>query len=334
MRTRHLLIFLLAALALAVSACGGGEKEVPGDAVAVVGSEEISKAQYDQVWERARQTYEQQRRPFPRAGTTEYRQLQTQILQYLVQQAEYRQEADDMGIEVTDEDVEKRLDQIKKQYFGGNEKRYQDHLKRQKLSEDQIREDIEQQLVSEKIYEQLTEDVKVSDDEITEYYSEHRADYRQAESREVRHILIAAKRKPLADRLYQRLRAGADFAALAKRYSTDTTTKTQGGKLTVTRGSTVAPFDRMAFLLDKLQIGPPIKTQYGWHIVQATSDIRPARTTPLKDVKEQIRQQLLQERKRTAITEWADKVKKDYEDEISYQVGYAPPKPTTTTTTP
>jgi foldase protein PrsA len=334
MRTRYLLTFALAALAFALVGCGGGQQDVPGDAVAVVAGEEISKAQYDQVWERARQTYEQQRRPFPRAGTAEYRQLQTQILQFLVQQAEYRQEADDMGIEVTDEDVGKRLAQIKKQYFGGSEKRYQEHLKRQKLSDEQIRKDIEQQLVSEKIYEQLTEDVEVSDDEITSYYSEHKADYRQAESRDVRHILIGAKKKALADRLYQRLRGGADFAALAKRYSTDTTTKTQGGKLTVTRGSTVAPFDRMAFLLDRLQISPPVKTQYGWHIVQATSEIRPARTTPLKDVKEQIRQQLLQERKRTAITEWAEKVKKDYEDEISYQVGYAPPKPATTTTTP
>ena len=333
MRLTRLAIVLVGVLALVASGCGGGKREVPSDAVAVVGDEEISKAEFDTLITRAKQTYQQQRRPFPKAGTQEYKLLQNQALQYLVQQAEYRQEAEDMGVEVSDEDIDKRLEQIQKQYFGGNEKRYQQHLKRQKLTEEQIRSDIEQQLLSEKIYEELTKEIKVSDADIQKYYNEHKADYRQPESREVRHILIPTKKKALADQIYAQLKDGGNFAALAKKHSTDPSSKNQGGKLTVTRGQTVAPFDQTAFLLGKNTISQPVKTQYGWHIIQPLSDIRPERTTPLKDVKEQIRQQLLQEKKRDAISKWADDVKKDYEDEISYQVGFAPPAPTETTTT-
>jgi foldase protein PrsA len=333
MHSRYLPLVLLATLALAAAGCGSGSKEVPGDAVAVVGNEEISKADFDLVMERARQTYQQQRRPFPRAGTQQYRLLQNQALQFLVQQAEYRQEAENMDIELSDEDIDKRVEQIKKQYFGGSEKRYQEHLKRQKLTDDQVRNDVEQQLIAEKIYNKLTSDVKVPDEDIAAYYNEHKADFKQAESREVRHILVPAKKKALADQIYAELKGGADFAKLAKKYSTDTTTKNQGGKLTVTRGSTVAPFDHSAFLLGKNTISQPIKTQYGWHVIQPISEIRPERTTPLKDVKEQIRQQLLQERQRKAVNDWSAKLKKDYEDDIEYQVGFAPPAPASTTTT-
>ncbi len=333
MHRRYLPLVLIAALAFAAAGCGSDSKEVPGDAVAVVGNEEISKADFDQVIERARQTYQQQRRPFPRAGSQEYKLLQNQALQFLVQQAEYRQEADKMGIEISDDEVDKRIDQIKKQYFAGSQKRYEEHLKRQKLTQEQVRDDVEQQLIAEKIYNELTGEVKVSDEDIEAYYNAHKNDFEQAESRDVRHILVPAKKKALADQLYQQLKNGGDFAKLAKKYSTDTTTKNQGGKLTVTRGSTVAPFDHTAFLLGKNSISQPIKTQYGWHIIQPISDVRPKRTTPLKDVKEQIRQQLLQERQRKAVNDWVSKLKKDYEDDIQYQVGFAPPKPTSTTTT-
>jgi parvulin-like peptidyl-prolyl isomerase len=285
------------------------------------------------VMERARQTYQQQRRPFPRAGTQQYKLLQNQALQFLVQQAEYRQEAENMDVRIPDEKVDERIEQIKKQYFGGSQKRYEAHLKRQRLTEAQVRHDVEQQLIAEGIYEKLTSEVKVSDADITSYYGAHKSDFKQAESRDVRHILVPAKKKALADRLYRQLQDGANFAKLARQYSTDTTTKKQGGKLTVTRGSTVAPFDHSAFLLGRNTISQPIKTQYGWHIIQPVSEIRPERTTPLKDVKEQIRQQLLQERQRKAVNDWVASLKKDYEDDIEYQVGYAPPKPASTTTT-
>jgi parvulin-like peptidyl-prolyl isomerase len=75
-----------------------------------------------------------------------------------------------------------------------------------------------------------------------------------------------------------------------------------------------------------------VKTQYGYHIIQALSDIKPAKTTPLSQVKDAIRQQLLQQRKNDAMTKWVNDTKKDFATKIHYQVGYAPPTTAATST--
>jgi foldase protein PrsA len=87
----------------------------------------------------------------------------------------------------------------------------------------------------------------------------------------VRHILVAAKDKALADKLAKELQAdhGSNFAALAKKYSTDTSSATQGGNLgVVIKGQTVPPFEKAVFSLKYGQISDPVKSQYGWHIIE------------------------------------------------------------------
>ena len=113
-----------------------------------------------------------------------------------------------------------------------------------------MRNDIRAQLVSEKIFDEVTKDVKVTDaaDRRTTT-TKNKAQYSQPESRDVRHILV--KTKAQADELYSQLKAGADFAALAKKFSEDTGSKANGGKLTISKGQTVAPFDKTAFQLKK-----------------------------------------------------------------------------------
>jgi foldase protein PrsA len=228
-----------------------------------------------------------------------------------------------MGIEVSDQQVEDRLQQIKKQYFGGDQKKYEAQLKEQGLSDQQVRADIRSQLVSEKISAEVTKGVKVTDKEISAYYQKNKAQYAQPESRDVRHILVKTKKQ--ADDLHAQLKEGADFAALAKKHSTDTASKATGGKLTISKGQTVAAFDKKAFELDVNEISAPVKTEFGFHLIQALSKVKAATTTPLKDVKEAIRGQLLQEKKNKAMTTWVDELKADYEDKVSYAVGYSPP---------
>ena len=136
-----------------------------------------------------------------------------------------------------------------KQYFQGDRKKYEAQLKEQGFSEGQVRQDIRGQIVSEKIFGKVTGDVKVTDKQVEEYYAKNKAQYSQPESREVRHILV--KTRAQANGLYDQLKGGADFAALAKKFSEDTGSKANGGKLTISRGQTVAPFDQTAFLLKK-----------------------------------------------------------------------------------
>jgi foldase protein PrsA len=260
-------------------------------------------------------------------------------MQFLVQRCEFNQAADELGLEITEADVEKQLATIKSQYFGKDgkcdaacEKKYQAQIAKQQLTERQVRDDVRASVVQNKLYAKVTDGVTVSDEDIEEYYKKNKQQYVLPESRDVRHILV--KKKALADQLYQQVTSGGDFAALAKKHSEDPGSKASGGKLTVSKGRQVPAFDKSAFSLSVREISKPIKTQYGWHIIQALTKTKKASTTPLSEVKPQIRQQLLQQKKQEEMKKWVADTSSDFEDETTYQVGYAPPADTTTGATP
>jgi parvulin-like peptidyl-prolyl isomerase len=340
---RHLTwLFLVpvALLALAASACGGGDTAtLSNDAVAVVGNDTITKDEFNELMDQAKQSYQQRKQTFPNPGSAQYEQLKSQAVNYLVQQSEYEQKAKDLDVSVSDEQVDKKLEELKKQYFGGSQEKYEKQLKQQGLTEDQVRDQLRQELLQKAIFKKVTADAKVSDEDVRKYYDQNKAQYQTGESRDVRHILISCgqstatsdtKEKPRdcadaktqANKLYDQLQSGASFSALAKKYSDDPGSAAQGGKLTIQRGQTVAPFDQTAFLLGKDKISRPIKTQYGYHIIEPISDIREKKTTPYSQVKEAIRQQLLNTKKNEIMADWAKDLKKDFK--ISYQVGYKP----------
>jgi parvulin-like peptidyl-prolyl isomerase len=95
----------------------------------------------------------------------------------------------------------------------------------------------------------------------------------------------------------------------------------------------VPEFDKAAFSLKTHEISKPIKTQYGWHIIEPLTSIKKERVTPLKEVRTAIRQQLVQQKKQDKMRKWVDDTTKDFESKTSYQVGYAPPATTATTPT-
>ncbi len=332
MKISRLAILLCALVSFALAGCGGGSSDdVPPDAVAVVDGQEVAKSDYENLIAQAKKSYTNQKRVFPKAGSQEFQTLKNQAVQFLVQREQFEQEAESLDVNVTDKQVNARLAQIQKQYFGGDKKKYEKQLKEQGLSDTQVRNDIRAQVISEQIFAKVTKDVKVTDKQIEDYYNKNKAQYSQPESRDVRHILV--KNKAKANDIYNQLKAGGDFAALAKKFSEDTGSKANGGKLTISKGQTVAPFDKEAFRLKKNAISQPVKTEFGYHIIQPLGDTKPAKVTPLKDVKESIKQQLAQTKKNESMTKWVDDLKKDYEDKISYAVGFSPPPGATGTTT-
>jgi foldase protein PrsA len=328
-RMKLILVSLLAALALVGAACGGDSEEVPADAIAVVDGNSIDKGEFDALISQAKKSYELQKRDFPKVGSPEYNTLKNQAVQFLVQREQFEIKADELDVEVTDKQVDDRLAQIKKQYFQGSDKKYRDQLKQQGLTEESVKRDIRAQLVQEGIFKNVTDDIKVTDKEIQDYYNKNKAQYGTPEQREVRHILVPTKKQ--ADSIYSQLQDGGDFAALAKKFSKDPASASQGGKLTIARGQTVAPFDHTAFLLKEGQVSRPVKTQYGYHIIEPIGEIKPAETTALSKVKESIRQQLLQTKRNEAMTTWVEDTKKDFAEDTTYQVGFKPPAAATAT---
>jgi parvulin-like peptidyl-prolyl isomerase len=331
MRSLRIVAPLLVLLTLAAAGCGGGgSTKVPADAVAVVNGDPISRTALDAAIARSKRGYKEQKRPFPKAGTTQFQQVQQSALTFLVQLQELEQKAKELGVTVTQKQIDAKYAQLEKQLGGAKNLKAQ--AKAQGLTLQDVRDVvIRPNLLSQAIYKKVTDGAKVSDKDVSDYYKKNVKLYQQPESRDVRHILVA--NRALANKLYDKIKAGANFAALAKKYSKDPGSKAQGGKLTIVKGQTAAPFDQTAFLLDKGQVSRPVKTQYGWHIIQALSDVKPARTTPLKDVQAAIKQQLLQQRKQAAWTKWVNDTKKEYAKKVHYQAGFAPPTTSTASTT-
>jgi parvulin-like peptidyl-prolyl isomerase len=330
---RRLVLFGFASLALLAAGCGGTSTATLGSGdVAVVGGQQISKEQFQQLMARAQKSYDAQKRAFPKAGSAEYEQLKGQAITFLVQQAEVEEQAKKLGVDISDDKVDKEIARYKKQFYGGSDARYEKAVKQQGLTDEQAREAIRQQLISQALFKKVTGDVKVTDADITQYYNTHKSQYVQPESREVRHILVT--KKALADSLYQQVKNGGNFAKLAKQYSKDPGSAANGGKLTVSKGQTVPEFDKTAFSLKTGQISQPVHTQYGYHIIQALSAVKGATTTKLSQVRASIRQQLEQQKKNDEITKWLEDTKKTYcGGKIKYQIGYQPnPDPCATLT--
>ena len=110
-----LTLFFACAFVLGLVACGGGADEktaedVPVDAIALVGDQEVPKAEYDALLDRAKQSYKAQERPFPKVGSPEYNDLKVRAVQFLVQRYEYRSEAENLGVACQGERPTRRQD--------------------------------------------------------------------------------------------------------------------------------------------------------------------------------------------------------------------------------
>jgi parvulin-like peptidyl-prolyl isomerase len=330
------LIAVLAALALGVAAagCGGDDDdeasgEVPADAIALVGDRAIPKSEYDRLLSQAEATYEAREQEFPAAGTPEFAQLRNALVRSLVEQAQFEIAAEELGITVTDEELDTRLEELKEQFFEGDETKYQEELEKQGLTEEQVLKDLRTRMLSEKIFEEITSEVQVSDADIEAYYEENTTQFEQPASRDVRHILV--KNKAKADEIHAQLENGGDFAKLAKQFSQDPASKEEGGNFTAQKGATVAPFDKVAFELETGELSQPVKTQFGWHVIEAVGDIEEASTQPLAEVEEQISTTLLEEKKNARINEWVAELQERFADLIVYAPGFEPPAEPETT---
>ena len=123
------------------------------------------------------------------------------------------------------------------------------------------------------------------------------------EAVDARHILV--KTKALADKLYAELqRDPGRFAALAKKYSTDTGSAANGGELGwFPRGVMVAPFEKAAFALKPGQISKPVKSQFGYHIIWVEAHKRIPLSQLSSSLQQQV-QQTLSTNQTTAFRRW------------------------------
>ena len=138
--------------------------------------------------------------------------------------------------------------------------------------------------------DQLAKQANVSELEQRAFYDNNVERFTQPESRTASHILLSLAgdaAEDVADTLEQeakriaaRAKSGEDFAQLAETYSKDPGSASRGGDLGIIRPGAMAPsFETVVFDLKEGQISDPVRTAYGWHIIQVTnireSDVRP-----------------------------------------------------------
>ena len=328
-RARLLLAVSAAALAGTVAGCGGtksGPPKVPSDAVAIVGDQPVSRADLLATLAAARAGYKTQGQTFPEPGSDAYRALRNKLLDDFVQQSEFEQKAkSDPGVEISDTVVDKRIAELKQQSYGGSEQRYLAGLKSQGLTELQMRTRFRAQALADAVFAKLSTKATVSDADVEAYYKAHRTGYERPATREARQISVTTR--ALAVRIERQLKGGADFAKLAAAYSTDTASRDRGGQIPggLTHGMVLPELEKAGFALKTREISAPVHTRNGWHVIQALSDLEPARTTPLSQVRRTIQQLLLQQARQKLMTTWVKATRAQFASKIAYAPGFGPP---------
>lgn len=149
-------------------------------------------------------------------------------------------------------------------------------------------------------------DISVSEEEMKNYYEDHRKDYRQEKALKASHILFRINPdaspeevesvKKRAGEVLILAKSGQDFATLAKNYSEDPGTALEGGELGYfTKSQVVKEFADAAFGMKVGEISDLVRSPFGFHIIKV-EDIRPEKELTFDEVKDQIRQKLLEEK--------------------------------------
>jgi peptidyl-prolyl cis-trans isomerase C len=127
-------------------------------------------------------------------------------------------------------------------------------------------------LAREYFRRQLAKTPQVTEQELEAYYKEHLSEFKPSEEIQTRHILV--KTEADANKVLEQVKAGKDFSELAKKYSIDPA-GARGGKLELQDGRDWLPkgtfeksFEHVLFKIPKGEVGGPVKTQFGWHIIK------------------------------------------------------------------
>ena len=179
--------------------------------------------------------------------------------------------------EVTDEEIQAEFDTLKSQY--GDQ--FETLLESSNLTEETLKQNIRFNLLQTK----ATDEVKISDEEIQAYYDQAKYELN------ARHILVETEEEAKA--IVEELKNGADFAQLAKEKSVDTGSGVEGGELGwFSVGTMVTEFNDAAYALELKTVSEPVKSDFGYHIIEVTDKREVEGYGTLEEKKEEIREQL------------------------------------------
>lgn len=227
------------------------------------------------------------------------------VLESMIADKIVAMEIEKQNITVTDEELQEKLDEFVESY--GGEEYVSMMLSMQGMTMDDLREDMLSYLKRLKLIEPR---IEVTDEEISGYFEENKANFDQPEQVEASHILVDDEET--AKEIKKKLDEGADFAELAAEYSKDTGSAENGGQLGYFgRGKMVEEFENAAFSMEVGQISDPVKTKYGYHIIKVTGK-KEAKEATLEDARDEIVEILKEQKLSSEYSEWLEEKKAEY----------------------
>ncbi len=245
--------------------------------------------------------------------------LKNEILDGLIEREVLYQASQKAGIEIADQKVDEQLAAIKKRF--PSEAEFKAALGKMNLTEDEVKMQISRGLAIRALVEQqIASKIVITDAETKAYYDGNPQMFKQPAQVKASHILIKvdagaddAKKteaRKKIEMVQQKIKAGGDFAELAKEYS-EGPSNVRGGDLGFfRRGQMVKPFEDAAFAMKVNEVSEIVETRFGYHIIKVY-EIKPDQTLAYADVKDKISQRMKQEKIEKDAIQYIGQLKKD-----------------------
>src|SRR5262245_60234441 len=229
--------------------------------------------------------------------------LRREVLERLIDDELILQQATELKLTITSEQVDASIEEIKRQNNIDDEQLRQ-ALKGQGMTMAAYRVDLKRQLLRYRVINiAVGSRVTISDEDVKAYYDRH---MKSGENVQVRasHIFVSipenadqsvvSEKQAQAAKLLERARSGEDFAKLARQFSDDPATRAEGGDLGYF-GKDMLPkaIEEMVFAMKPGDIRGPVRADRGFHVIKLV-DRKAKEAKPLEEVKDDIRMQLRQ----------------------------------------
>jgi peptidyl-prolyl cis-trans isomerase C len=307
---------MVLALILVSASAWAADKKAPEDKVAVVNGVTISKDTYD------RELDFFIRRAAPggqQIPDVQMAQMKNEVLESLIDRELLFQESKKQGIQVKSEAVSNQFQKIQQRY--PNKEEFKKLLSNMGLTESDVQAQIERGMaIQELIDKEVTEKIKVSDEETKSFYDKNPQLFQQPEQVKASHILIkvqtdapddqkAAARKKI-EAVQQKVQKGEDFATLAKTYSEGPSGPKGGDLGYFRRGQMVKPFEEAAFSLKPNETSEIVETQFGYHLIKV-NDKKPAQKMTYAEVKDRLNDNLKKQKTDSGANAYIETLRKD-----------------------
>ena len=320
--TKILAIFLILMASLALAGCstkdltGRFVEETEGkdnSAAALVNGEEINMEYMERQYKIISVNYEMYGMALSKMQLLENALIPQMILV---------QEAKKEGIEVTDDEVTEFVDtEMAKIMESMPEEQLLAQLDSMGITLEELKSDnaaaYQTQLYIQRLLEQsVWVGIEVSDKETKDYYDNNINQFKSGEQVKASHILIETEAE--AENILKQLKAGADFEELAKKHSTCPSSAEGGDLGYFEHGSMVPEFEEAAFAMKVGEISDVVETQFGYHIIKITAK-KDGSTVGFDEVKDELTQQLITEKRRAAEDTYINQLKDKAEIEILFE---------------